>query len=548
VTSQANTVHEAFLQSAQRYADRPLFFLPTSTATLYGTDRREWSYADIARHVAKLADDYQSVEVRTGDRVALMLENRPEFFAHFLALNSLGVSVVPIYHDMPADEVAYRLDHSEAALLVHLPAHRGLAVAAAEISARPIPCSTPSDALPPLLESRRAVTVARDDEAAVVYTSGSTGRPKGCLLSNEYFVDMGRWYIEQGGYCELSPGGERLITPLPVSHMNALTCSFMGMLMSGGCLVQLDRFHPSTWWEQVREAGATVIHYLGVMPAILLKLDPTPEDDFSQQVRFGFGAGVDPRHHALFEERFGFPLIEAWAMTETGSGSCVAASHEPRHVGTRCFGKFPPSMEYRIVDDSGDDCAPYVPGELLVRAAGDNPRRGFFTSYFKDPDATAAAWQGGWFHTGDIVKQDADGSVYFVDRSKNIVRRSGENIAAVEVEGALLALPAVKSCAVAPVPDDIRGEEVMAIVVPADGADRSEAGARALQEASRDALAYFKLPGYIAFANRLPLTSSEKLQRGELKKLCAGLVDSGKVYDLRDLKKRRAAAGDNNKA
>jgi len=310
------------------------------------------------------------------------------------------------------------------------------------------------------------------------------------------------------------------------------------MLMSGGCVVQLDRFHPSRWWQQLRESAATIVHYLGVMPAILLKMPEAPDDDFSGQVRFGFGAGVDPRHHAAFEQRFGFPLIEAWAMTETGAGACVAASHEPRHVGQRCFGRFPPQMQFRLIDEQGQDCPPGEPGELLVRRAGDDPRHGFFSGYLKDPEATAEAWAGGWFHTGDIVRQGPDGSMFFVDRRKNIVRRSGENIAAVEVEGALLALPEVAACAVAPVPDEMRGEEVMALVVPAAGESADEALARAIFEACRGSLAYFKLPGYLAFTERLPLTASEKLQRGELKKICAERVAAGEVYDFRDLKRR----------
>lgn len=546
------TIYATFADSVARYPERPMLHVPATTGALYGTGEHTLSYAEVSARVADIARDYGATSLGPGDRVALMLENRPVFFVHFLALNDLGVSVVPIYHDLPADEIAYRLDHSDACLLVTLPAHRELAAAAIETARRPVPCATTGEALPPLLETRRAGAAEPGDEAAIVYTSGSTGTPKGCLLSNEYFIALGQWYMDQGGLCAMSPDGERLITPLPLSHMNALACSFMAMVMSGGCLVQLDRFHPSTWWEEVRASGATIVHYLGVMPAILLKLEPGADEDFSQQVRFGFGAGVDPRHHRVFEERFGFPLIEGWAMTETGAGACIAANREPRHIDERCFGKVPPFMEYRIVDDAGRDCGIGTPGELLVRSAGDEPRRNFFSGYFKDPNATAAAWEGGWFHTGDIVRQDAEGSMFFVDRSKNIVRRSGENIAAVEVEGALLALDTVQSCAVAPVPDELRGEEVMALIVPAAGVADTADSARALFEATRDTLAYFKLPGYVAFAAALPLTSSEKLQRGELKKLCAGLVEAGKVYDLRALKRRRptagGAAGNNKKA
>lgn len=516
-----------------------MLHVPPVTGALYGTGEQTLSYAAVQAEVNAVAQHYRAAGLGHGDRVALMLENRPVFFTHFLALNGLGVSIVPIYHELPAEEIAFRLDHSEACLLAGLPAHQALAEAASRAAKQPVPCTIVGEPLPAFRVPQDERPPGLEDEAAIVYTSGSTGTPKGCLLSNEYFIALGQWYLDQGGLCTMSADGERLITPLPLSHMNALACSFMAMVMNGGCLVQLDRFHPSTWWQAVRESGATIIHYLGVMPAILLKMEPGPDEDFGDQVRFGFGAGVDPRHQAVFETRFGFPLIEGWAMTETGAGSCVAANREPRHVGNRCFGKFPPSMEYRIVDDEGRDCDTGVPGELLVRTAGDRPRRGFFSGYFKDEAATAAAWAGGWFHTGDIVRQDAEGSMYFVDRSKNIVRRSGENIAAVEVEGALLALPTVKSCAVAPVPDEIRGEEVMAMIVPAAGGDPGLEDARAVFEATRDTLAYFKLPGYIAFADHLPLTSSEKLQRGELKRLCADLVEAGRVYDLRDQKRRR---------
>src|SRR6185295_1385864 len=131
---------------------------------------------------------------------------------------------------------------------------------------------------------------------------------------------------------------------------------------------------------------ATVVHYLGVMPALLLAA-PASELDRQHKVRFGFGAGVDARHHAPFEERFGFPLLEAWAMTETGAAACIMAHREPRHVGTNCF------------------CGIDVPGELLVRATGIDPRRDFFVGYLKDDAATEAAWADGWFHTGDVVRR-----------------------------------------------------------------------------------------------------------------------------------------------
>ena len=158
------------------------------------------------------------------------------------------------------------------------------------------------------------------------------------------------------------------------------------------------------------------------------------------------------------------------------------------------------------------------PGELLVRARRRRPARGFFSEYLKDEEATAEAWAGGWFHTGDMVRADADGQLYFVDRKKNVIRRSGENISAVEVESVLPQHPRVAAVAVAAAPDAVRGDEVLACIVRA----RAAAGRRTLQRAGRAAssqhalqqLAYYKAPGYVAFVDALPLTASQKVQRG----------------------------------
>ena len=136
------------------------------------------------------------------------------------------------------------------------------------------------------------------------------------MLSNEYFLAIGEWYIGLGGMCSLDEH-DRLLTPLPPNHMNALCTSFTAMMLCGGCVIQLDRFHPRTWWQTVREERATVIHCLGVMTAILLTLEEEAGDDFSGQVKFCFGPGSDPKHQGVFEQRFGVALIEAWASQKS---------------------------------------------------------------------------------------------------------------------------------------------------------------------------------------------------------------------------------------
>ena len=222
----------------------------------------------------------------------------------------------------------------------------------------------------------------------------------------------------------------------------------------------------------------------------------TSQGDRAHHVRFGFGAGVDRRLHAPFEARFGFPLIEAWAMTETGGGVVIAAAHEPRHVGTNCFGKPGPESQVRVVDDEGRDVAPGENGELLVRRAGADPRHGFAREYLKDPAATAEAWAGDWFHTGDVVRRDAEGYLCFVDRKKNVIRRSGENISAAEVEAVLRGNPEIVEAAVIPVPDTLRGEEVKAYVQLKPGVTMTP---EQIVDYCKSKLAPFKVPRYIEF-------------------------------------------------
>jgi acyl-coenzyme A synthetase/AMP-(fatty) acid ligase len=315
----------------------------------------------------------------------------------------------------------------------------------------------------------------------------------------------------------------------------------MVVLVAGGCLVQLDRFHPKTWLASARESGATIVHYLGVMPAMLLAAPPSAADR-DHAIRWGFGAGVDRKNHAPFEERFGFPLVEAWAMTETGAAACIMANREPRLVGTSCFGRQEDFVQIRLAGEDGGDVATDMPGELLVRSAGDDPKRYFFSGYLKDEEATREAWADGWFHTGDLVRRDAEGNFFFVDRKKNVIRRSGENISAVEVESVLNQHPAVKTSAVAATPDAVRGDEVLACIVmreDSDASQREQIAASIVQHALAQ-LAYYKAPGYVAFVDALPLTPSQKIQRGQLRELAQSLPGQGHCIDTRSMKKRQA--------
>jgi acyl-CoA synthetase (AMP-forming)/AMP-acid ligase II len=537
------TVFEAFAERARRKPEAEFLCVEPVTAEAYGIAPGMLRYGEVLERIEELRERYAAAGYGHGHRAGLLLDNRPAFFLHWFALNALGVSVVPINAELRSAELRYLLAHSELCLAISLPERIDSLREAADPAAVPVLLPPDHDGpVPPAPRPapKAAEPITRAGECALLYTSGTTGRPKGCVLSNHYYLLAGQWYAQIGGLCTLHEGSERMITPLPLTHMNAMAYSAMAMVMTGGCLVQLDRFHPGSWWQTVRDARATVVHYLGVMPAMLLGTAPSPADR-DHAVRFGFGAGVDRRQQAAFEQRFGFPLLEAWAMTETGAGAVVIANHEPRQVGQSCFGRAEPAVQWRLVGVDGSDVPIGQPGELWVRAAGHDPKRGFFTEYLKDPEATAEAWDHGWFHTGDLVRADADGQMYFVDRKKNVIRRSGENISAVEVESVLAQHPRVAAVAVTAAPDAVRGDEVLACIVrrdPAPGEDLQQLAVLVTQHALQQ-LAYYKAPGYVAFVDALPLTPSQKVQRAQLKALAASLPGQAHCVDTRVLKRRQ---------
>lgn len=367
-----------------------------------------------------------------------------------------------------------------------------------------------------------------------MYTSGTTGRPKGCVMSNAYFHTFGAWFLSRGGRLSMEMGTERLYNPLPLHHANCLSISLPAMLLSGGCLVFPDRFHAGTFWRDVVSCDVTAIQFQGVIPNILLKLPPVPEER-THAVKFALCAGIEPSHHEAFERRFGFPLVEMWAMSETGR---MMTDHvEPRQIHTRAIGRSVPGLEARAVDESGAVVADGDLGELVIRHSAEAPREGFFSGYFKNDAATEEAWRGGWFHTGDVVSRDATGMFVFADRAKNIIRRSGENIAAAEVEACLVVHDSVRQVAVIAVPDDLREEEVMACIVPDDDCAGGEALARELSAWCLSRLSYFKAPGWYIFVDKLPTGSSQKIQKIRLFDADVDPRTLPGVVDLRNAKR-----------
>ncbi|QIE55517.1 ATP-dependent acyl-CoA ligase [Pikeienuella piscinae] len=527
------TIGEAFDKAVARWPDAPFLIEPAAS----GGPPRIVSYKAAAEAVRGYADTLSAAGYGHGHRIAMLIGNRAEFFLMKLAMNRLGISNVPVNPDYRAGELAYLLDDSRADLaLVERERLDLMEAGIAEAGRNPplalleeIAAGVPRAAAPPPAEG--APTPAT--EASLIYTSGTTGRPKGCILSHEAELMYGESYLMIPEPFALREAADRALNPLPLFHVNAGVITFFGMMLSGNAQIIPTRFSASTWWRDIRDTGATIFHYLGVVISVLMAGREAGKTD-TGALRWALGAGVEPALHGAFESRFGVPLVECWGMTEMCRVLFVA--EEPRMIDTRAIGRPRDGLEVRVADREGRDVPPGTPGEMLLRHSAEKPRKGFFSGYLNKPEATAEAWRDGWFHTGDTVTQDKSGMIFFVDRAKNIIRRAGENIAAAEVENCLFEDKRVAAVACIAAPDKMREEEVLACIVLAEGVEPNEETARALFDHAFQRLAYFKPPGWIRFLDALPVTGTQKVVKHQI--FASGEDPRADAFDFRDLKRR----------
>jgi acyl-CoA synthetase (AMP-forming)/AMP-acid ligase II len=238
----AGTVFGAFEIAATLWADEDFLFIPATACRGYAAGDLRFTYAQALARVRALVAAYRAAGLTAGHRVALLLENRPAYFFNWFALNALGASVVPVNPDYRKAELEYLLDHSEAVAAVALADRVPALQEAAAKAGRPVrvldEARVPEDLPRGGFGKARGIAPGRTGECAILYTSGTTGRPKGCILSNDYFLRMGLRYLNRRGPIKLRAGRSRVLTPLPMFHMNAMAGSTMGVIASGSCLIQ----------------------------------------------------------------------------------------------------------------------------------------------------------------------------------------------------------------------------------------------------------------------------------------------------------------------
>ncbi|GAC1468688.1 MAG: ATP-dependent acyl-CoA ligase [Gemmatimonadaceae bacterium] len=495
-----------FLEEAARRSPDAIFLLH---------DGDRWTYAEFNRQVDAAAARWRELGVRKGDRVAFMLENRPEFLQYWFGLAKLGGILVAINTRWQAAEVEQFLTLTEPRCALVGEAYRDVFHAASTDLALERLLTFGSDAryddiaaisVRASSENLR-VPLAASDVISFISTSGTTGRPKAVMQTHGNFVLTGEGYAT---WVELQPT-ERIYLCLPLFHINSQAYTVMGAIAARATIVLVERFSASRFWSDMSAHGVNVFNHIGSMLVVLMKRNPTPEER-NHAVRLTYGGPALPGPvREEVEERFGLTVISGIGMSETTFG-LIEPLHQVRRSGSLGTVRQHPDPrirnEARVVDDAGADVPRGEVGELLLRSPV------HMKGYYRNPEQTATTIRNGWLHTGDLVRQDDDGYFYFVDRKKDIIRVRGENVASSEVEDVLNEHPLVLEVAVIGVPSELTDDDIAAFVVLGGDVDLSSED---LRDWCRTKLASFKLPRYIWQVDALPKTETLRTEKHQLR-------------------------------
>lgn len=449
-----------------------------------------------------------------GSRIAIMLENRVETMVAFLGTMMAGCVAVAINPASRKHDAAHVLRDSASVILVTseilmplVESIRGECPLLAKVFAvsQPEPEGLEPFSTHGKLENR--TRPGMKDLAAIYYTSGTTGLPKGCVLDHEWWLRLCDIHLRlakpQADY--------RPLCCLPFHNADSMS-QMLCALHCGGTLVAMRRFSVTKFWQVVADRHCTELFLLASMPILLLKQHPSVPER-AHRLRTVVCAAVPREFHHDLNQRFGVQFLDSYGSTEAGWVTRMPLEHAENMIGSGSIGVPVPDMELRVVDDDGKDVPQGMEGELLIRGPG------LFIEYLNNIEATAEAMKGGWYHSGDIVRADERGFYYFLGRNRDVIRRSGANIAAAEIEAVLRRHPAVVDAAAVPAPDALRGEELKVYVLlrqpPSQDAE-SQLQRQVLRHCAEH-LAPFKVPRYIVLCSGdFPRTPTMRVLKSEL--------------------------------
>ncbi|SHL32352.1 fatty-acyl-CoA synthase [Pseudonocardia thermophila] len=498
---------------------------PDKLAVVDG-DRRV-SYAEFDAAVNRCANNLAAAGLVKGDRVALLSHNCWQFAVLAFATARLGVVLVPVNFMLNASEIAFILDHSGASTFIaedllvttaeQAIAETGREFRRAVIRLAGTPAPTGWTDLDTWIDTgdatEPAVAVADDDPLRLMYTSGTESRPKGVMLTSRSLIAQYVSCIVDGGMS----ADDIEIHSLPMYHCAQLDCFFSVDVYLGATSIILPSPDPARLLETIERERVTKLFCPPTVWISLLRHPEFDTRDLSSLRKGYYGASPMPVE-VLKELQQRLPDVALWnfyGQTEMAPVATILQPHDQlAHAGSA--GRPALNVETRVVDDEGNDVAPGEVGEIVHRS----PHA--MAGYYNDEDKTAAAFTGGWFHSGDLGVIDADGYLSVVDRKKDMIKTGGENVASREVEEALYQLDGVAEVAVFGVPHPHWIEAVTAVIVPKPGVtltkDHVDAHARRV-------LAGYKRPKYIVFADTLPKNPSGKILKKDLRTQHAKLAE-----------------------
>jgi carnitine-CoA ligase len=518
VTSAPNTINATFEAAVAAQPER--LYLDFSGD--------EYSYARMGREVERFARGLHALGVGRGDRVVGLLENGPAPVIAWYATNRLGAIYVPINTAYKGEYLRHQISDSGARLVVceeeflddvlalapalaaveriiHAGRPRQSVVSATPVSAMEQHCLDTGEA--------PAVEVEPTELSMLLYTSGTTGLSKGCMVSHNYLCDVSRRYGETIG----REPADMVWLPMPLFHITGIAVAIQTMQQHASAAFA-RKFSVSNTWPEIERTGADLVVLLGSMALMVANAPDTPESDRCKgRVRTLIGIPMNENLARVWKDRFGVTWCSGKVYGSTEVGQALNARFDEDLPDSSC-GRVNDTFDVRVVDENDNEVPPGVVGEIVVRPKHPNV---MFSGYWNNPEATAKVWRNLWHHMGDNGRVDEKGNFFFVDRSKDIIRRRGENISSFEMEAVFNQHPAIAEAAIHAVASEYLEDDVKATVVLRPGASLTAAE---LAEWAASRVPRFAQPRYIEFVEALPKNASGRVLKFQLRE--AGVTSS----------------------